>query len=133
MNASIGGVSILNIVLIFIAFYFLFLIFVVRYVLVVRQKNHIVNMIEEQEGIASDTELREFKKDEDTKICKRKGNNGVTYVVTMYIKFNMPLVNFRIPVKGQTRAIPQPVAGTTGTGGTKRDIIGFNSGFEGTC
>lgn len=120
MNASVGGVSILNIVLIFIAFYFLFLIFVVRYVLVVRQKNYLINLIEEKEGLTNGDEaqvLRDSKAPEDTKICKRSGNNGETYIVTMYIKFNMPLFTFNIPVKGQTRAIPVPL---------NRDIKSYN-------
>ncbi len=120
MNASIGGVSILNIVLIFIAFYFLFLIFVVRYVLVVRQKNYLINLIEEKEGLTNGDEaqvLSDSKAPEDTKICKRSGNNGETYIVTMYIKFNMPLFTFNIPVKGQTRAIPVPL---------NRDIKSYN-------
>lgn len=120
MNASVGGVSILNIVLIFIAFYFLFLIFVVRYVLVVRQKNYLINLIEEKEGLANGDEaqvLRDSKAPSDTRICKRSGNNGETYIVTMYIKFNMPLVTFNIPVKGQTRAIPVPL---------NRDIKSYN-------
>lgn len=120
MNASVGGVSILNIVLIFIAFYFLFLIFVVRYVLVVRQKNYLINLIEEKEGLTNGDEaqvLRDSKAPSDTKICKRSGNNGETYIVTMYIKFNMPLFTFNIPVKGQTRAIPVPL---------NRDIKSYN-------
>lgn len=120
MNASVGGVSILNIVLIFIAFYFLFLIFVVRYVLVVRQKNYLINLIEEKEGLTNGDEaqvLRDSKAPTDTRICKRSGNNGETYIVTMYIKFNMPLFTFNIPVKGQTRAIPVPL---------NRDIKSYN-------
>lgn len=123
MNASVGGVSILNIVLIFIAFYFLFLIFVVRYVLVVRQKNYLINLIEEKEGLANGGDesdvMGKAKAPSDTKICKRSGNNGETYIVTMYIKFNMPLFSFNIPVKGQTRAIPVPL---------NRDIKSYNPG-----
>lgn len=117
MRESVGGLWLLNIVLVFLFLYMIFLAFVVRYVYVVRVKNNIINQIEEIEGLNN---MADFNRVVDktgykgeanakAKVCVRKGTVGYTYTVGLAVVFKFPFkTNLVIPVSGQTRTIRSP-------------------------
>lgn len=108
--------------LIFIAIYIAFLAVSINYSMAFKVKNHVISIIEENEGYPgynndTITRIDEFlatigyaphKMQDDKgeyKIVKRETPRGSYYVVTTYIAFDLPVIgtDFRFPITGETR------------------------------
>lgn len=114
MRESVGGIWLMTIALVFLALYMIFIAFIVRYVFVVRQKNEIINQIEEMEGIEKESDIRKYVERDlgykgTYKICFRKGTYGMAYRVILEVSFKLPFnQEIKIPVRGETRFVRPP-------------------------
>jgi hypothetical protein len=122
MREAVGGTLLINIMLIFIAIYIAFLAVAINYSMAFKVKNHVISIIEENEGYPGHNNEAVARIDEflatigyaphkmqneegeytiETKVTPR----GTYYVVTTYIAFDVPIIglDFRFPIKGETR------------------------------
>ena len=110
MREAMGGTMLFYIVLIFVALFIGFLSAVTQYGRVFKQKNTIVNYIEQAEGIPSkaalDEKLTEMGYKRNYLACKYDSNRGSYYTITLYAVFALPfLPELDMTIKGETRLI----------------------------
>lgn len=124
MREAIGGTQLFYLVLIFLTIYILFMAGVINYGRAFRQKNSIINMIEQNEGMtamgsAADTSAstktlygyaREIGYTGDIIACKTVTSRGQMFKISIYYYFELPAVG-KIPIelKGETKLITRPV------------------------
>lgn len=113
MREAIGGTMLMNIVIVFLVVYIMFMAVVINYGRVFRAKNALVTFIEAEEGFkAGGTRSVREKATElgyngDIHVCYTEGNNTKYFSILLYINFDLPLVSsdVRIPINGETSGI----------------------------
>ncbi len=126
MREAIGGTQLMYIVLIFLTIYVVFMAGVIQYGKVFRQKNAIINLIEQNEGV-NGLGTSENTADQNTLYgyARRVGytrgvkacyihveNRGYIYKIQIEYGFQMPMVgDIPLRVKGETKMIDRPVTG----------------------
>ncbi len=125
MREAIGGTQLFYLVLIFLTIYIIFMAGVINYGRAFRQKNAIINLIEQNEGVTSlgsaanssakDKTLygyaREVGYTGDITACRTTvTGRGTMYKITIYYSFDMPMVDpIKIYLSGETKLINRPV------------------------
>lgn len=124
MREAIGGTQLFYLVLIFLTIYIVFMAGVINYGRAFRQKNAIVNLIEQNEGIKSlglSTDIdarnktlygyaREVGYTGDIFACQTVTSRGKMFKITIFYYFELPAVG-KIPISlsGETKLISRPV------------------------
>ena len=118
MREAVGGTLLLKIVLVFLVVYIGFMAIILNYGKTFRIKNKLINFIEQSEGLAKVEDLENEAKrlsynlssagsDDWLRVCYYSTAKGYYYRLSVYIRFNLPLVNNKllIPITGETRLI----------------------------
>lgn len=113
MREAIGGTLLMQIVLIFLIVYIMFMAVVINYGRVFRAKNNLITYIETEEGFKEGMtrKVRERATDlgytGDIYVCYTDGNNTKYFSIMLYINFDLPLISsgVQIPVNGETSGI----------------------------
>lgn len=123
MREAIGGTQLFYLVLIFLTIYIVFMAGVINYGRAFRQKNAIINLIEQNEGIKSigETETtaasqtlygyaREVGYTGTIKACKKTTSRGMIFKIKISYQFELPMVGpIPIDMLGETKIISRPV------------------------
>ena len=113
MREAIGGTMLMQIVLVFLIVYIMFMAVVINYGRVFRAKNNLITFIETEEGFKEGMtdSVRERANSlgyiDDIHVCYTEGNNTKYFSVMLFINFELPLVtsSVRIPINGETSGI----------------------------
>lgn len=113
MREAIGGTMLMQIVLIFLIVYIMFMAVVINYGRVFRAKNNLITYIETEEGFKEGMtrKVRERATSigytSDIHACYTEGNNTKYFSIMLFINFDLPLItsSVRIPVSGETSGI----------------------------
>jgi hypothetical protein len=113
MREAIGGTLLMQIVLIFLIVYIMFMAVVINYGRVFRAKNNLITYIETEEGFKEGMtrKVREKATDlgytGDIHVCYTEGNDTKYFSIMLFINFELPLVtsSVQIPINGETSGI----------------------------
>lgn len=120
MKESTGGLLLMGLASVIILIFIIFVAFFINYGKTFRNKNKIINQIEQMEGLSKDDISKfiknntSYKNKDDFDICYNsieKGSErvGITFKITLYIRFDRTILSdnlkFNIPVSGETKTI----------------------------
>jgi hypothetical protein len=120
MRESVGGLFLINIMVVFLVLYNGLLAIAVNYAIAFRVKNQIINLVEQYEGCSNDNgRIEEYVRGTGYNRSNSGTDKGYTisafditdkgtyYVVTTRIQFFFPIIRdlFHIDIKGETRII----------------------------
>lgn len=131
MRDAFGGAFLIKVMLIFLGIYVAFMAVALNYAKAFKVKNYIINVIEQYEGVSEEAyntinnyikfigylDPQDLSGQEclngqyNSAYCIKQmysdANRGTYYMVTTYMKFELPFFNFNIsiPISGETRLV----------------------------
>lgn len=134
MRDAFGGAFLIKVMLIFLGIYVAFMAVALNYAKAFKVKNYIINVIEQYEGVSEEAyntinnyingigynpalDPQDLSGQEclngqyNRAYCIKQmysdANRGTYYMVTTYMKFELPFFNFNIsiPISGETRLV----------------------------
>ena len=113
MREAIGGTMLMQIVLVFLIVYIMFMAVVINYGRVFRAKNNLITYIETEEGFKEGMTRKVREKATalgytgDIHICYTEGNDTKYFSIMLFINFDLPLItsSVQIPINGETSGI----------------------------